>query len=553
MPLDALPDEVVITILSLLAASAVSTADLVNARLTCRRMYELGRDDMVLRCVSAEGLAVPLMRWTSKAEAFLKLCVLASNPNACHMLGMIYFYCGDDREGGAALLTQAAIAGHVGALHALAIIQFNGSGGTRNDRNAAAGVVLCATAAKRGHVEALRELGHCLQDGYGVQQDIVEGRRLLIEANLREAAHERERANALLCAAMSAVPRPAAGDNEQAQQPEGNVPAGADRSTASAVLDESSMAAESEGTSTLTHAAGVLRHSEEQPIEGLVLPSSRPASLQPARQTSKLMRTTSPQAATVAAAAASAALLSPTAAAVSAAVEALTAAVVPAVEVAGAGAAAVVAAGAAAANVGEAHNHHPAPSTLDEEPLEAAAMPAAAATSGGASTSAAAPAPAAGVWHVESPQRMVEQLVESPLRMVEQLTAVAAPAADASPLRRLCALLCPLLSDFGCAIPATPVHPAHAFLVSWAALLPPPPGLKACGSLRCGRREMRAHEFRCCSACGLPSYCSRGCQALDWKEGHLTACRAAVEAAHAAAAELFIQPVAPAQPPPPPP
>eukprot|EP00850_Spirogloea_muscicola_P024453 SM000843S23436 [mRNA] locus=s843:36:2288:- [translate_table: standard] len=531
MPLDALPDEVVITILAALAASAVSTADLVNARLTCRRMYELGRDEMVLRCVSAEGLAVPLMRWTNKAEAFLKLC--------------IYFYCGDDREGGAALLTQAAIAGHVGALHALAIIQFNGSGGTRNDRNAAAGVVLCATAAKRGHVEALRELGHCLQDGYGVQQDIVEGRRLLIEANLREAAHERERANALLYAAMSAVPRPAAGDNERVQQPEETVPAGADRSAASAVLAESSMAADSEGTGTSAHAAGGLRHSEEQPIGGLMSPSSRPASLgrQPARLTSKLLRTTSPQAATVAAAAASAALLSPTAAAVSAAVEALTAAVIPAVEVASTGPAATVAAGAAAANVAEAHNQHqPAPSTLDEEPLEAGAMPAAAATSGGASTSAAARAPAAGVWHVESPLRIVEQLVESPLWLVEQLTAMAAPAADASPLRQLCALLCPLLSDFGYAIPATPVHPAHAFLVSWAALLPPPPGLKACGSLRCGRRETRAHEFRCCSACGLPSYCSRGCQALDWKEGHLAACRAAVEAAHAAAAELFVQP-----------
>jgi len=66
------------------------------------------------------------------------------------------------------------------------VIQFNGSGGAKSDRDLRAGAALCARAAALGHVDALRELGHCLQDGYGVRRDPAEGRRLLVAANARE-------------------------------------------------------------------------------------------------------------------------------------------------------------------------------------------------------------------------------------------------------------------------------------------------------------------------------------------------------------------------------
>lgn len=75
---------------------------------------------------------------------------------------------------------------HAPALYSLAVIQFNGSGGSKSDKDLRAGVALCARAAFFGHMEALRELGHCLQDGYGVKQNIVEGRRFLVQANARE-------------------------------------------------------------------------------------------------------------------------------------------------------------------------------------------------------------------------------------------------------------------------------------------------------------------------------------------------------------------------------
>ena len=46
----------------------------------------------------------------------------------------ITFYCLEDWQRGAKLVARAAMMGHSKALHCLAIIHFNGSGGSRNDR-----------------------------------------------------------------------------------------------------------------------------------------------------------------------------------------------------------------------------------------------------------------------------------------------------------------------------------------------------------------------------------------------------------------------------------
>jgi hypothetical protein len=54
------------------------------------------------------------------------------------------------------------------------------------DKNPRASVALCARAAWLGDVPALRELGHCLQDGYGVRRDAGAGRHLLLHAVERE-------------------------------------------------------------------------------------------------------------------------------------------------------------------------------------------------------------------------------------------------------------------------------------------------------------------------------------------------------------------------------
>lgn len=83
---------------------------------------------------------------------------------------------------------------------------------------------------------------------------------------------------------------------------------------------------------------------------------------------------------------------------------------------------------------------------------------------------------------------------------------------------------CPLLSDFGCNVPVPEPAPANRFLSEWFSDKELGSGLRLCSHTGCGRPETRQHEFRRCSVCGNVNYCSRACQALDWKIRHKTEC-----------------------------
>ncbi|XP_051116620.1 F-box protein At1g67340-like [Andrographis paniculata] len=301
---DDLPDDLVLCILCKLSSTAGCPADFVNVLMTCKRFNGLGLNSLVLSKASRRMFAVKARNWSDSAHRFLKLCADVGNVEACYTLGMIRFYCLQNRGSGVSFMAKAAIESHAPALYSLAIIQFNGSGGTKNDKDLRAGVALCARAAFLGHVDALRELGHCLQDGYGVKRNVTEGRRFLIQANARELAA------VLVACPSAAVPR-----------------------------------------SWLTW---------------------------------------------------------------------------------------------------NPHRH-------------------AAADGGG----------------------------------------------------------CPLLSDFGCNVPSPAPHPANQFLSDWySGRTGSNPGseLRLCSHSGCGRPETRRHEFRRCSVCGAVNYCSRACQALDWKLRHKVEC-----------------------------
>ena len=97
----------------------------------------------------------------------------------------------------------------------------------------------------------------------------------------------------------------------------------------------------------------------------------------------------------------------------------------------------------------------------------------------------------------------------------------------------------PLLSDFGWSLPEAEPHTANQFMSEWwassgvqacakkpeAATTGESEGeLRLCSHMRCGRKETRRHEFRRCSVCGAANYCSRACQALDWKCAHKAQC-----------------------------
>ncbi|XP_057530914.1 F-box protein At1g67340-like [Amaranthus tricolor] len=185
---DSLPDELVVSILCKLSSSATCPSDFINVLITCKRFNSLGLDSLVLSKASPKTFAIKAKNWSESAHRFLKICSDAGNVDACYTLGMIRFYCLQNRGSGASLMAKAAINSHAQALYSLAVIQFNGSGGSKSDKDLRAGVALCARAAFLGHVDALRELGHCLQDGYGVRQNVAEGRRFLVQANARELA-----------------------------------------------------------------------------------------------------------------------------------------------------------------------------------------------------------------------------------------------------------------------------------------------------------------------------------------------------------------------------
>lgn len=185
---DALPDDLVLFVLNKLSSTATCPSDFVSVLVTCKRLNGLGLNSQVLCKASPKCFALKAKNWDESAHRFLKRCVDAGNVEACYTLGMIRFYCLQNRGSGASLMAKAAISSHAPAMYSLAVIQFNGSGGSKNDKDLRAGVALCARAAFLGQVDALRELGHCLQDGYGVRQNITEGRRFLVQANARELA-----------------------------------------------------------------------------------------------------------------------------------------------------------------------------------------------------------------------------------------------------------------------------------------------------------------------------------------------------------------------------
>ncbi|XP_011020756.1 PREDICTED: F-box protein At1g67340-like [Populus euphratica] len=306
---DSLPDDLVISILCKLSSSASCPSDFINVLLTCKRLNGLGLHSQVLSKASPKTFAVKAKNWSDSAHRFLKLFADAGNVEACYTLGMIRFYCLQNRGSGASLMAKAAISSYAPALYSLAVIQFNGSGGSKSDKDLRAGVALCARAAFLGHIDALRELGHCLQDGYGVRQNVTEGRRFLVQANARELA--------------AVLSRPRSG-----------------------------------------------------------LPTRTWFSWNP-----------------------------------------------------------------------HAHPNHRHP------------------TGNGHSG-------------------------------------------------------CPLLSDFGCNVPAPESHPASRFMTEWFAIRggSSGSGLRLCSHTGCGRSETRKHEFRRCSVCGAVNYCSRACQALDWKLRHKEEC-----------------------------
>lgn len=196
-------------VMAALARSATSPADVASAALSCRAMRDASQDPAVLASLGPAAMACPADRFSDSYHVFLSRCSEAGNAEAAYMQGMIEFYCLKNRRDGIRSLVKAAKAGHADALYSLAVVHFNGSGSAVRERKLTIGVLLCASAAQMGNIEALRELGHCFQDGYGIRRNAAEGKRLLMEANLRELLAQ-QKTNPSVTAVSSAAPHPVA-------------------------------------------------------------------------------------------------------------------------------------------------------------------------------------------------------------------------------------------------------------------------------------------------------------------------------------------------------
>ena len=342
------------------AQSSSSPAEFWPVMTTCRRFQSVVKSPRVLRSLSLDLLACPAHKFCPAYHRTLRNCAASNNVEACYLLGMIEFYCLGQSKEGMKRLVKAGKTGHPAALHSLAIIHFNGSGENLPGKNPSVAVLFCSSAAQKGHVAALRELGHCLQDGNGIAQNLVEGRRLLIEANLREFVDNQMQE---IASRQSTGRRPGQVDSE------------------------------------------VYKNQLEQ-----VTTILRAIAMSSVQESS---------------------------------------------------------------------------ANADEEPSA-----------------------------VQTETELDEQLSSSPFR-------------QDTLFRAFYRCLRPIMSDFGCAIPPRHVHPASKFLVEWNAHSVPADGaVKACGNEHCGRTETKQGEFRCCAGCGLPRYCSRGCQAVHWRTRHREECSA---------------------------
>lgn len=128
---DALPDDLVISILSKLSSSASCPSDFINVLITyvhlftplfrflfqdgkdiiffyvlrnllgfffvcvwnrCKRLNSFALQPLVLSKASSKLFAIKAENWSESAHRFLKCCTDAGNVEACYTLGMVSFY-----------------------------------------------------------------------------------------------------------------------------------------------------------------------------------------------------------------------------------------------------------------------------------------------------------------------------------------------------------------------------------------------------------------------------------------------------------------------------
>ncbi|GJP42462.1 hypothetical protein CLOM_g2022 [Closterium sp. NIES-68] len=531
--IESLPDEVLIKVLAAVNSTASSPLDVVLPSMINRRWRRASRDREALRRACRGGVAVRARQWCEGAYMFLRRLCENGCLEAAFMLAMILFYCipGAQFEGGR-LLMYSAREGHAASLYTAGILSFNGSGLGAQHKDARMGVALCARAAALGHTEAMRELGHCLIDGYGVQRDAQEGWRMLLEAQAAELAPQ-----AYLLSLLSAMPAASPASDF------GSTSA-SDSSFASAAAYRACNSSPYGNTMPLTPAE------QETAVHLLLARDWRAAPTSPIRGDSSACSSSS-------CSASGAVACGDDDMAGDEAAESSDGAFLSAAGLSPRSPSSVLVAMHSPRSP-MAKPHWP---THQQHPLAADSAAAATTTTTTTITSATTATTATTSINTSSKQAVVQKLLAGLASGSFRLTAAHVAALE------------PALAALQTSLRPAPIHPAHAFVREWRALkgaaphtaeekphaVAPATGATAaataaeeepesaeggdasagvCSRASCGRPETRPFEFWRCSTCWRVRYCSRSCQVHHWRETHARTCTASAahgdDAAHAA-------------------
>ncbi|CAI5474626.1 unnamed protein product [Closterium sp. Yama58-4] len=464
-PLLDLPSDILRVIMDKVVSRAHFPAQIGNVMLSCRALRALCWSQQALAAVSPAVLHIRASQWSPRANRFLSACAAAGNAPAAYFLGMITFYSFGNYAEGLKLLAKAALAGHAAAMYALSVVHFNGSGMAQAQRNLPVALALCARAASLGHTPAMRELGYCLHDGYGLPRDAAQAQQLLLEAEALETAEKARVDGVVQGGSKPAEVRGGDGvDGSRLEQGvEGREEQGEeDREE----QEEEGSAAQEEAD--MIFAREILQSGE---LQSVLTKAEGCGDVAPAESSQE-----------------------------SAAAEAAPAGAAATEAEAGAGADAEAASVDPAARVS-------APSTdatttdniTDMHSLDSKE------------------------WEPSSPS--LAELME--LQEDESCRPTDPAHFFLLEWQKLNGIVSNTHSIHIPALPSHGV--AAAFDLSPTAPAAPAatgtsPVLHACSNPQCGRQETREHEFRCCAACTEAKYCSRACQAADWVGGHRVAC-----------------------------
>ncbi|KAF7850017.1 hypothetical protein BT93_L0026 [Corymbia citriodora subsp. variegata] len=123
---DVLPNDVVVEILAFAANNSMD--DFFNAKISCKILNELAKEDYIYRHISLDKISKILWWHPQEGNAFIQRCIKCDNLEALYTQGLYEYISFVKVELGMELLERAAQIGHLGASYVFGLLLI-GKGG----------------------------------------------------------------------------------------------------------------------------------------------------------------------------------------------------------------------------------------------------------------------------------------------------------------------------------------------------------------------------------------------------------------------------------------